>query len=143
MSISPTSVRRMKGLCSKCQFVFLLVVVTWPRSTDLMPNVLVQENFKISPFPDVITIIIAVSVSVWLGVWSCDLPNSTFLNTTNRSKHLNWQRNKTETLLFSFKVRDEYRSDYDPGRGGYGKKAQQTTQPVITGPAVTYSKRWW
>ncbi|XP_067046337.1 nuclear cap-binding protein subunit 2-like isoform X2 [Acropora muricata] len=38
-------------------------------------------------------------------------------------------------------VRDEYRSDYDPGRGGYGKKAQQTTQPVITGPAVTYSKR--
>jgi hypothetical protein len=27
--------------------------------------------------------------------------------------------------LFSIKVRDEYREDYDAGRGGYGKLAQK------------------
>ncbi|CAH3193594.1 unnamed protein product [Porites evermanni] len=40
-------------------------------------------------------------------------------------------------------VRDEYRSDYDPGRGGFGKKAtnQQQGAGVITSPPVAYSKR--
>jgi len=37
-------------------------------------------------------------------------------------------------------VRDEYRSDYDPGRGGFGKKAQQSSG-IITSPPVAYSKR--
>jgi hypothetical protein len=27
-------------------------------------------------------------------------------------------------VFFSIKVRDEYRQDYDAGRGGYGKLAQ-------------------
>ena len=46
-------------------------------------------------------------------------------------------------MVFKFQVRDEYRSDYDPGRGGYGKKAntQQQGAGVITSPPVAYSKR--
>jgi len=28
-------------------------------------------------------------------------------------------------------VRDEYRSDYDPGRGGYGKQVTPTSSPVV------------
>ena len=28
-------------------------------------------------------------------------------------------------LIIYFKVRDEYRKDYDGGRGGYGKNLQQ------------------
>lgn len=47
-------------------------------------------------------------------------------------------------MVFKFQVRDEYRSDYDPGRGGFGKKAntQQQGAGVITSPPVAYSKRW-
>ena len=47
-------------------------------------------------------------------------------------------------VFFKFQVRDEYRSDYDPGRGGFGKKAntQQQGAGVITSPPVAYSKRW-
>ncbi|PFX32539.1 nuclear cap-binding protein subunit 2-like [Stylophora pistillata] len=37
-------------------------------------------------------------------------------------------------------VRDEYRTDFDPGRGGYGKQGQQNSG-VITSPPVAYSKR--
>lgn len=33
------------------------------------------------------------------------------------------------SLLF-FKVRDEYRTDYDAGRGGYGKIVQQKIVPL-------------
>ena len=32
------------------------------------------------------------------------------------------------TIFFLDWVRDEYRSDYDNGRGGFGKKSQQTPQ---------------
>lgn len=41
-------------------------------------------------------------------------------------------------------VRDEYRSDFDPGRGGLGKKVQQSQQQatgVFSSPPVSYSKR--
>ena len=48
---------------------------------------------------------------------------------------------RLQTMIFSFQVRDEYRVDYDPGRGGYGKKAQQTSPGVISSPPVAYSKR--
>lgn len=37
-------------------------------------------------------------------------------------------------------VRDEYRTDFDPGRGGFGKQGQQSSG-VISGPPVAYSKR--
>ena len=44
-------------------------------------------------------------------------------------------------FLLHFQVRDEYRTDFDPGRGGFGKQGQQSSG-VISGPPVAYSKRW-
>lgn len=35
----------------------------------------------------------------------------------------------TETVLFYLQVRDEYRTDYDGGRGGYGKIIAQKITP--------------
>lgn len=43
-------------------------------------------------------------------------------------------------FYFSIKVRDEYREDYDAGRGGYGKLAQK--QWVVRAP-VHSSLCWW
>lgn len=37
-------------------------------------------------------------------------------------------------MFFSIKVRDEYRQDYDAGRGGYGKLAQN--QWVVESPIM-------
>ena len=37
-------------------------------------------------------------------------------------------------MFFSIKVRDEYRQDYDAGRGGYGKLAQN--QWVVESPIL-------
>ncbi|KAK3748628.1 hypothetical protein QZH41_016679 [Actinostola sp. cb2023] len=34
-------------------------------------------------------------------------------------------------------VRDEYRDDFDPGRGGFGKQ----TSPSVSNPPVSYTKR--
>lgn len=43
-------------------------------------------------------------------------------------------------LLFCYwQVRDEYRVDYDPGRGGYGKKAVEQ-HGVVTGAPVAYKR---
>lgn len=37
---------------------------------------------------------------------------------------------KNSMFFFVFQVRDEYRSDFDSGRGGYGKIIQQKVQPL-------------
>jgi hypothetical protein len=35
-----------------------------------------------------------------------------------------------------FQVRDEYRTDYDSGRGGFGKNAQPKSVQMFQGPAA-------
>ena len=78
-------------------------------------------------------------ITIDIKFYYCHDFQTHFLNWYHKENNL-----KLTMLTLFFQVRDEYRSDFDPGRGGLGKKVQQGQQQatrVISSPPVAYSKR--